>query len=37
MFEIAMTLLAELVTLLPSLLGLWLLFDLIGSLLLGGR
>lgn len=37
MFEIAMSLLTQLVSLLPGILGLWVLFDLIGSLLIGGR
>lgn len=37
MFEISMTLLTQLVSLLPAILALWVLFDLIGSLLLGGR
>ena len=37
MFEIALTVLEQLITLIPSLIGLYILFDFVGMLLFGRR
>lgn len=37
MFEIALTLLTQLILLIPAILAIYILFDLIGSLFFGGK